>query len=163
GPASRLGPVIPRYSRPEMARVWSEERKLELWLDVELAALDAWADLGVVPTESAVSVRAAAAPPTPERVAEIERETHHDLAAFVDAVGDRLDDEGRRWLHYGLTSSDVIDTALALQVGEAGALLQAGIEHALDAVVRRADEHRTTLTIGRTHGIHAEPTTFGLK
>jgi adenylosuccinate lyase len=146
-----------------MARVWSEERKLELWLDVELAALDAWAELGVVPAESATRIRTAASPPTPERVAEIEKRTNHDLAAFVDAVGEGLDEEGRRWLHYGLTSSDVIDTALALQSREAGALLVAGIERAQGAVVRRADEHRTTLTIGRTHGVHAEPTTFGLK
>jgi adenylosuccinate lyase len=146
-----------------MARVWSEERKLELWLEVELAALDAWAELGVVPAESAQRIRGAATPPTPEHVAEIERRTNHDLAAFVDALGEKLDEGGRRWLHYGLTSSDVIDTALALQVREAGALLQAGTEQALDAVVGRAEEHRTTLTIGRTHGIHAEPTTFGLK
>jgi adenylosuccinate lyase len=146
-----------------MARVWSEERKLELWLDVELAALDAWAELGVVPAESARRVRSAAAPPTPERVAEIERETHHDLAAFVDAVGEQLDDEGRRWLHYGLTSSDVIDTALALQIREAGDLLLAGVDRVLGSVVRRAEEHRATLMIGRTHGVHAEPTTFGLK
>ncbi len=146
-----------------MARVWSEERKLALWLEVELAALDAWAELGVVPVESARRIRAEAVAPTPERVAEIERRTNHDLAAFVDAVGERLDKEGRRRLHYGLTSSDVIDTALALQVREAGALLLAAVDKALAAVVRRADEHRTTLTIGRTHGVHAEPTTFGLK
>jgi len=146
-----------------MARVWSEERKLELWLDVELAALDAWAELGVVPAESVARIRAEAAPPTPEHVAEIERRTNHDLAAFVDAVVERLDEEGRRWLHYGLTSSDVIDTALALQVREAGAVILAGIDSAFGGVVRRADEHRLTLTIGRTHGVHAEPTTFGLK
>ena len=146
-----------------MARVWSEERKLELWLDVELAALDAWAELGVVPAESVARIRAEATPPTPEHVTEIERRTNHDLAAFVDAVGERLDEEGRRWLHYGLTSSDVIDTALALQIREAGAVILDGIDKAFGAVVRRADEHRLTLTIGRTHGVHAEPTTFGLK
>src|SRR5581483_3446135 len=161
--ATRLDPVIPRYSRPEMARVWSEERKLELWLDVELAALDAWAELGVVPAASAARIRAAASPPTPEHVADIERRTNHDLAAFVDAVGEGLDEEGRRWLHYGLTSSDVIDTALALQIRDAGTLLLDGIDRSFGAVVRRADEHRLTLTIGRTHGVHAEPTTFGLK
>ncbi len=146
-----------------MARVWAEERKLELWLDVELAALDAWAELGVIPAESANRIRADAMPPTPERVAEIEQRTNHDLAAFVDAVGERLDEEGRRWLHYGLTSSDVIDTALALQIREAGGMILGGIDRALEAVVRRADEHRSTLQIGRTHGVHAEPTTFGLK
>jgi adenylosuccinate lyase len=146
-----------------MARVWSEERKLELWLEVELAALDAWAELGVVPTDTARAVRDAAVPPTPERVAEIERRTNHDLAAFVDAVGEGLDVEGRRWFHYGLTSSDVLDTALSLQIREAGTLVHDGIDRALAAVVRRAEEHRSTITIGRTHGIHAEPTTFGLK
>jgi adenylosuccinate lyase len=146
-----------------MARVWSEERKLELWLEVELAALDAWAELGAVPAEDAQRIRAEAAPPTPERVAEIERLTNHDLAAFVDAVAERLDEAGRRWLHYGLTSSDVIDTALSLQIREAGALLLAEVDRSLAAVAARAEEHRMTLTIGRTHGVHAEPTTFGLK
>src|SRR4249920_1404900 len=102
---SRLGPVILRYSRPEMARVWSEERKLELWLEVELAALDAWAELGSVPADTVERIRAAATVPSPEQVAELERRTNHDLAAFVDAVGAGLDEEGRRWFHYGLTSS----------------------------------------------------------
>jgi adenylosuccinate lyase len=110
-----------------MAAVWSEEHKLELWLEVELAALDAWAELGVVPQAAVVAIRAQAVTPSPERVAEIERETGHDLAAFVDAVGEGLDAEGRRWLHYGLTSSDVVDTALALQLREAGALLLDGV------------------------------------
>jgi adenylosuccinate lyase len=146
-----------------MARVWSEERKLGLWLEVELAALDAWAELGVVPEGVARSARASAVTPTPERVRELEELTGHDLAAFVDAVGEGLDAEGRRWLHYGLTSSDVLDTALALQVREAGALLVEGVERALAAVCARAEEHRGTLIMGRTHGIHAEPTTFGLK
>jgi adenylosuccinate lyase len=146
-----------------MDRVWSEERKLALWLEVELAALDAWAELGVVPASAAQRIRAEAVPPTPERVAEIERSSNHDLAAFVDAVGEQLDTDGKRWLHYGLTSSDVIDTALSLQIREAGALILAGVDAAFAAVVRRAEEHRTTLQIGRTHGVHAEPTTFGLK
>src|SRR5262249_54973595 len=153
GRPTRLDSVIRRYSRPEMARVWSEERKLELWLDVELAALDAWAELGVVPADSARRVRDEAAPPPAERGAQVEQRTNHDLAAFVDAVGEGLDDEGRRWLHYGLTSSDVIDTALSLQIREAGELLLAGVGRALSTVVNRADEHRTTLTIGRTHGV----------
>jgi adenylosuccinate lyase len=100
--------------------------------------------------------------PTPERVAEIEQKTHHDVAAFVDAVAGDLGPVGR-WFHYGLTSSDVVDTALALQIGAAGELVLAGIDRAFDAVVKRAEEHRLTLTIGRTHGVHAEPTTFGLK
>jgi adenylosuccinate lyase len=145
-----------------MARVWSEERKLELWLEVELAALDAWAELGVVPAKVAASVRSRAAVPSPARVAEIERTTNHDVAAFVDAAAEGLGEEGR-WFHYGLTSSDVVDTALSLQIREAGALILAGLGRAFSAVVARAEEHRTTLTIGRTHGVHAEPTTFGLK
>jgi adenylosuccinate lyase len=145
-----------------MARVWSEERKLELWLDVELAALDAWAELYTVPAEAVASIRLRARAPSPARVAELEERTNHDLAAFVDAVAGELGEEGR-WLHYGLTSSDVIDTALSLQVREAGALLLAGLDRALRAVVSRAEEHRLTSTIGRTHGVHAEPTTFGLK
>src|SRR5213079_2058240 len=96
------------------------------------------------------------------RVAEIERVTDHDTAAFVDAVAEQLGPEGR-WFHYGLTSSDVVDTALALQIREAGAIVLEGVERALAAVVARADEHRETIQIGRTHGVHAEPTTFGLK
>ena len=145
-----------------MSRIWSEEGKLERWLEVELAALDAWAEVGVVPAEAASSIRAAAAVPSPARVAELEEKTQHDLAAFVDAVAEGLGADGR-WFHYGLTSSDVIDTALALQIREAGELIVTGIERALEAVVARAEEHRATLTIGRTHGVHAEPTTFGLK
>jgi adenylosuccinate lyase len=146
-----------------MAAVWSEQRKLELWLEVELAALDGWAELGVVDADTAAVVRAAARAPTPERVAEIEQTTGHDLAAFVDAVGERLHADGRRWLHYGLTSSDVLDTAFALQVREAGAIVRDGLQHAFLAVAARAEEHRNTPIIGRTHGVHAEPTTFGLK
>jgi adenylosuccinate lyase len=145
-----------------MAEIWSDESKLARWLEVELAALDAWAELGVVPADAAAAVRSRAQVPSPARVAEVEERTQHDLAAFVDVVAERLDTEGR-WLHYGLTSSDVIDTALALQVRDAGALLLQGIDRAFAAVAARAEEHRTTLMIGRTHGIHAEPTTLGLK
>ena len=156
------GPVIARYSRPAMARVWSEEAKLARWLEVELAALDGWAQLGAVPAEAAAAIRERAVPPTPARVAELEAVTNHDVAAFVDAVAETLGPEGR-WFHYGLTSSDVVDTALALQIGDAGRLALDGLERAFAAVVARAEEHRTTLTMGRTHGVHAEPTTFGLK
>ena len=154
--------MIARYSRPEMTRIWSDEGKLERWLEVELAALDGWAELGVVPADDVTAVRAAARPPTPERVAEIERTTDHDLAAFVDAVAEQLGPEGR-WVHYGLTSSDVVDTALSLQIQDAGKLLLAGVDRATGAVVRRAEQHRHTICIGRSHGIHAEPTTFGWK
>ena len=159
---SRIDAVIPRYSRPAMTHVWSEEAKLERWLAVELAALDAWRELGSVPRDAVESIRANARVPRPERVAELERTTHHDVAAFVDAVAEQLGEEGR-WFHFGLTSSDVLDTALALAVQDAGRLLLAGLDDAFTAVVARAEEHRETPTIGRTHGVHAEPTTFGLK
>jgi adenylosuccinate lyase len=154
--------VIARYARPEMRRIWSEEGKLARWFDVELAALDAWADLGVVPAADVAAIRTGATAPTPVRVAEIEQTTAHDLAAFVDAVAEQVGAEGR-WFHYGLTSSDVVDTALALQIRDAGGLILQGIDAALASVVRLAEEHRHTICIGRSHGIHAEPTTFGWK
>jgi adenylosuccinate lyase len=154
--------VIARYARPAMKRIWSDESRLARWLDVELAALEAWAEVGAVPREAAEAIRERAVPPSPERVAELEERTQHDVAAFVDAVAADLGEDGR-WLHYGLTSSDVLDTALALQVREAGVLLLEGIERALEATVRRADEHRETVMVGRTHGVHAEPITFGAK
>src|SRR5580765_4409941 len=145
-----------------MARIWSDEGKLRTWLDVELAATAAWAELGVVPAEAAQAIEGRAAVPSPERVAELEATLHHDTAAFVDAVAEQLGEEGR-WFHYGLTSSDVVDTALALQIREAGTLILEEIDRALAAVVARAEQHRGTLQMGRTHGVHAEPTTFGLK
>ena len=145
-----------------MARIWSEEGKLARWLDVELAALDAWAEVGAIPQNDVAAIRAHAVAPSPDRVAEIERLTDHDTAAFVDAVSEQLGPEGR-WVHYGLTSSDVVDTALALQIKEAGRMIVAGIDRALEAVIARADEHRHTICIGRSHGVHAEPTTFGWK
>jgi adenylosuccinate lyase len=145
-----------------MARIWSDGGKLARWLEVELAALDGWAEVGAVPEDAAREIRARASVPSPERVAELEANLHHDTAAFVDAVAEGLGENGR-WFHYGLTSSDVVDTALALQVQEAGAVLQDGIDRAFAAVAARAEEHKLTLCIGRTHGVHAEPTTFGLK
>ena len=145
-----------------MARIWSDEGKLERWLEVELAALAAWAEVGAVPAEAAEEIRSRARPPSPARVAEIEQQTQHDLAAFVDAVAAELGPAGR-WFHYGLTSSDVVDTGLALQLRAAGELILVGLDRSFDSVVARADEHRLTITIGRTHGVHAEPTTFGLK
>jgi adenylosuccinate lyase len=154
--------VIARYSRPEMRAIWSEEGKLDRWLEVELAALDGWVEVGAIPADEVAAIRAAAKAPTPARVAEIELTTDHDTAAFVDAVTEQLGPEGR-WLHHGLTSSDVVDTALSLQVQDAGRLLLAGIDGAVEAVVRRADQHRRTVCVGRTHGVHAEPTTFGWK
>jgi adenylosuccinate lyase len=145
-----------------MARIWSDENKLARWLEVELAALEGWAEVAAIPADDVAEIRAKAAPPSVERVAEIERVTDHDTAAFVDAVAEQLGPEGR-WFHYGLTSSDVVDTALALQIQEAGQLLAAGLDRALAAVAARAEEHRNTICIGRSHGVHAEPMTFGWK
>jgi adenylosuccinate lyase len=145
-----------------MAAVWSDESRLARWLAVELAALEGWAEVGTVPAEAVAAIRERAVPPSPERVAELERRTQHDTAAFVDAVAEQLGPEGR-WFHYGLTSSDVIDTALSLQIQAAGCVLVETYDRALAAVLTRAEEHRDTLCIGRTHGVHAEPTTFGLK
>jgi len=145
-----------------MKRIWSEEAKLERWLAVELAALDGWAHIGTVPGSAVETIRSRAQAPSPERVAELERTTNHDVAAFVDAVAADLGPDGR-WFHFGLTSSDVLDTALSLAVQEAGKLLLDGIDRAFAAVAALAEKHRETLTIGRTHGVHAEPTTFGLK
>src|SRR5262245_48671246 len=145
-----------------MARIWSDEGKLASWFEVELAALDAWVELGAIPAVAVDAIRQGAQVPTPDRVAEIERVTDHDTAAFVDAIAEQLGPEGR-WVHHGLTSSDVVDTGLALQIRDAGRLVLEGIDRALDSVVRRAEEHRTTLCIGRSHGVHAEPITFGWK
>src|SRR5438270_7073904 len=144
-----------------MSRIWSEEGKLQRWFDVELAALDGWAEVGHIPADDVAAIRAGAKMPTAARVAEIEQTTDHDLAAFVDAVAEQLGPEGR-WVHYGLTSSDVVDTALALQIREAGRLVLEGIDRAYAVVAARAEEHRLTLQMGRTHGVHAAPTTFGL-
>jgi adenylosuccinate lyase len=145
-----------------MAKIWSEVGKLETWLEVELAALDAWVELGVVPADVAHAIRERATVPSPERVAELEATLHHDTAAFVDAVAEQLGEEGRRF-HYGLTSSDVVDTALALQIRRAGELILDELDRAQAAVIALARKHKDTICIGRTHGVHAEPTTFGLK
>ncbi len=154
--------MIPRYTRPEIGAVWTQQAKLEGWLEVELAATEAWAAEGVVPAEVAVAARERAAF-TVEAVDEREKITDHDVAAFVDVVAASVGDEGARWIHYGLTSSDVLDTALALQLRRAGQILVAGARDYRDALVTRALEERDTLCVGRTHGVHAEPTTFGLR
>jgi adenylosuccinate lyase len=153
--------MIPRYTRPEMGVVWSPQRKFECWLEVELAATEAWAEEGAVPKEAAEAARANAAF-TVEAVEEREGVTDHDVAAFVDVVAESVGEHGR-WVHYGLTSSDVLDTALALQLHEAGEIVLASARAYRDALVERALEHRDTLCVGRTHGVHAEPTTFGLR
>ncbi len=153
--------MIPRYTRPEIGKAWSAQRKLECWLEVELAATEAWAEEGVVPKEAAEACRAKASFSV-EAVNEREKVTDHDVAAFVDVVAASVGEHGR-WIHYGLTSSDVLDTALALQLREAGEVLLAGTRAYRDALIERALEHRDTLCVGRTHGVHAEPTTFGLR
>jgi adenylosuccinate lyase len=145
-----------------MTRVWSDERRLQRMLEVELAALEGWAALDRVTPEVVARVRDVARAPSPDEVTWRERETGHDVAAFVDLVASGLGDDGR-WFHYGLTSSDVLDTALSLSIQEAGALILEGLDRAFDAVSVRAEEHRETVCMGRTHGVHAEPTTFGLK
>ncbi len=153
--------MIARYTRPELALAWSEERKLESWLQVEVAVCEALADVGVVPAADLEQIKAAP-PPDPDAVRERERVTDHDVAAFIDVVASSVGEAGR-WIHYGLTSSDVLDTALALQLREAGRELTAGADAVTTALVARAREFAGTLCIGRTHGVHAEPTTFGLK
>jgi len=153
--------MIDRYTRAEMGAVWTQQRKLERWLEVELAATGAWAAEGVVPSEAAAACRDRASF-TVEAVAERERETDHDVAAFVDVVAGSIGEEGR-WIHYGLTSSDVLDTALALQLRDAGEILLEGAKAFRDALVSQARTHAETLCVGRTHGVHAEPTTFGLR
>ena len=153
--------MIPRYTHKEMGAVWSEERRYGAWLEVELAATDALAALGIVPADDARTLRDKAAIDV-ARIEAIEQTTQHDVIAFTTAVAERVG-PAARWLHYGLTSSDVLDTALALQMRDACDILLADVDALLSAVAARADEHRRTPMIGRTHGVHAEPMTFGVK
>jgi adenylosuccinate lyase len=153
--------VISRYTRDEIGAVWTAQRRMDALLEVELAAVDAWARQGVVPESDARECREKAAF-TVEAVEEHERTTGHDVAAFVDVVAESIGPAGR-WLHYGLTSYDVVDNALALQLKQAGAIVVEGARSYRDALVRRAREFADTVCVGRTHGVHAEPTTFGLK
>jgi adenylosuccinate lyase len=153
--------VIRRYTREEIGAVWTQQRRMETWLQVELAATEAWAAEGVVPEDAAKECRAKAKF-TVDEVEERERTTGHDVAAFVDVASASIGESGR-WLHYGLTSSDVLDTALALQLAEAGTIVLEGARSYRDALVQRAQEFAETLCVGRTHGVHAEPTTFGLR
>ncbi|MDQ3856191.1 MAG: lyase family protein, partial [Chloroflexota bacterium] len=152
--------VIDRYTLPEMGALWSDARKYEQWLRVELAVCEAWTEAGVIPPADMERLRKATV--SAERVSELERETDHDLIAFVRAAGETIGPE-RRWLHLGLTSSDVVDTALSLTLVEAGDLLLSQLCELERVITRLAEEYRNTPTIGRTHGVHAEPTTFGLK
>jgi adenylosuccinate lyase len=153
--------MIRRYTNPEMGAIWSEQRRYETWLEVELAAADAMADAGIVPREAARELRAKAAFDI-ARIEEIEQTTQHDVIAFTTAVAEKVGPSAR-WLHFGLTSSDVVDTAQALQMRQACDLIVKGLAGLMDGVRARAEEHRRTPMIGRTHGVHAEPMTFGLK
>jgi adenylosuccinate lyase len=153
--------VISRYTRPEIGAIWTAERRMQCWLEVELAATDALAAEGIVPADAARACRERASF-TVDAVTERERTTGHDVAAFVDVVAGSIGEEGR-WIHYGLTSSDVLDTALALQLRDAAEIVLTGAREYRDALIERAVEHRETMTVGRTHGVHAEPTTFGLR
>ena len=153
--------MIERYTRPEMGDVWTEPARYRAWLRVEIAVCEVLAERGVIPADAVATIRARAGFDV-ARVEEIEREVRHDVIAFLTNVAEHVGPDAR-WVHYGMTSSDVIDTALALQIREAGGLLLAGCDRALAALRTRALEHRRTPIVGRTHGIHAEPTTFGLK
>ncbi|HMO53338.1 MAG TPA: adenylosuccinate lyase [Tepidiformaceae bacterium] len=153
--------MIPRYSRPEMAAVWTEQAKYQRWLDVEIAACEAWAELGQIPAEAAAKIRRDASFNL-DKINEYIAITHHDVTAFLRSVSESLGEEGR-YVHFGLTSSDVWDTATALQLRDACDLLLKGVDGLSAVLERQAVAHRDTLCTGRTHGVHAEPTTFGLK
>jgi adenylosuccinate lyase len=153
--------MIPRYTHPEMGRIWSDQRRYETWLLVETAAAEAMADAGIVPSDAAREIRERGGFEI-ARIEEIEQVTQHDVIAFTTAVAEKVGPSGR-WLHFGLTSSDVIDTAQALQMREACDVLLKDLDALADAIRARAFEHRRTPMIGRTHGVHAEPMTFGLK
>lgn len=152
--------MIERYSRPDMKRVWSDENKFSKWLDVEIAVCDAWAELGVVPRKAIPKIKLARC--NMKRMEEILKETHHDMTAFLGAVAESVGEESR-FIHLGLTSSDIMDTATSLQMVEAADILTKDIKDLIEVLARRAIEFKYTTMIGRTHGVHAEPITFGLK
>jgi adenylosuccinate lyase len=158
--------MIDRYTRPEMGQIWNENTKYQKWLEVELAASEALAESGEVPTEAAAKLRQHAQVDA-ARVQDIEKEVRHDVIAFTTAVAESMaaagEPEASRWFHYGLTSNDVVDTAQALQIKAASVLIQRGLEALAEVLRRRAFEFQHTVQIGRTHGVHAEPITFGLK
>ncbi|MGZ9586546.1 adenylosuccinate lyase [Paenibacillus marinisediminis] len=153
--------MIERYSRPEMRAIWTEENKFKAWLEVELCACEAWAELGVIPKEDTVALRAKAGFDI-NRIYEIEAETRHDVIAFTRAVSETLGPE-RKWVHYGLTSTDVVDTALGYLLKQANDILDKDIVNFIEILKNKALEYKDTPMMGRTHGVHAEPTTFGLK
>ena len=158
--------MIARYTRPQIGAIWSEQHKYESWLKVELAAAHALAELGEVPAEAAAAMEEHAGFEL-SRVQEIEQEVRHDVIAFTTAVSETMKARGAaeasRWLHYGLTSNDIVDTAQALQIKDASEILARDIDELLSSLKKLAFEHKYTVQMGRTHGIHAEPITFGLK
>ncbi|AMX84728.1 adenylosuccinate lyase [Geobacillus subterraneus] len=153
--------MIERYTRPEMGAIWTEENRFKAWLEVELLACEAWAELGVIPKEDVRRLREHASFDI-RRIKEIEEETRHDVVAFTRAVSETLGEE-RKWVHYGLTSTDVVDTALGYLLKQANAILRRDLENFIQVLKEKAREHKYTVMMGRTHGVHAEPTTFGLK
>jgi len=152
--------MIERYSRPRMKRIWADENKFDKWLRVEIAVCEAWADLGVIPRKAIPKIKLARV--NLKRMEEILKETHHDVTAFLGSVSESLGEESR-FIHLGLTSSDVIDTALSLQLIEAAELLSQDIKELISVLAQTAMKHKYTVMMGRTHGIHAEPISFGLK
>ncbi|WP_019243715.1 MULTISPECIES: adenylosuccinate lyase [Bacillus] len=153
--------MIERYTRPEMGAIWTDENRFNAWLEVEILACEAWAELGVIPKEDVKLLRENASFNI-DRIFEIEKETRHDVVAFTRAVSETLGEE-RKWVHYGLTSTDVVDTANSYLLKQANDILQADIERFIEILKNKAQEHKYTVMMGRTHGVHAEPTTFGLK
>jgi adenylosuccinate lyase len=153
--------MLERYSRPEMRNIWTEENRFQAWLEVEILACEAWAELGIIPKEDVQKIREHAGFNV-DRILEIEAETRHDVVAFTRAVSETLGDE-RKWVHYGLTSTDVVDTALSYLIKQANNILMKDIENFIEILKEKAQEHKYTVMMGRTHGVHAEPTTFGLK
>jgi len=153
--------MIERYTRPEMGAIWTEENRFKAWLEVELLACEAWAELGIIPKEDVEKLRQNASFDI-QRIKEIEEETRHDVVAFTRAVSETLGEE-RKWVHYGLTSTDVVDTALSYLLKQANEILLRDLENFIQVLKEKAQEHKYTVMMGRTHGVHAEPTTFGLK
>lgn len=153
--------MIERYSREEMTNIWSEQNRFEAWLEVEILACEAWSKLGYIPEEDVKLIRENAKVDV-DRAKEIEQETRHDVVAFTRQVSETLGEE-RKWVHYGLTSTDVVDTALSYVVKQANEIIEKDLERFLEVLKNKAIEHKTTLMMGRTHGVHAEPTTFGIK
>ncbi|KMY28501.1 adenylosuccinate lyase [Lysinibacillus xylanilyticus] len=153
--------MIERYTRPEMGAIWTEQNKYQAWLEVEILACEAWAELGDIPKEDVAKIRENASFDV-NRILEIEQETRHDVVAFTRAVSETLGEE-RKWVHYGLTSTDVVDTALSYIIKQANDILRKDIVNFIDIIAAKAKEHKHTVMMGRTHGVHAEPTTFGLK